>query len=74
MKKIVSKWPLLLIALDILGAIIAAVGILEFIENGSLNALLLIGAGLCSMLPLTLHILKLLPQTGADRDKSDGED
>lgn len=68
-----SKWPLLLIVLDILGAIIAAIGILEFIENGSFNALLLIGAGLCLMLPLTLYILKLLPQSGTN-DKPEGED
>jgi hypothetical protein len=73
MRKIVSKWPLLLIVLDILGAIIAAIGILEFIENGSFNALLLIGAGLCLMLPLTLYILKLLPQSGTN-DKPEGED
>lgn len=61
MAKNMTKWPISLIALDLVGAIIAAVGILKFIDNGSFNALLLIVVGFCLMLPLILHIFKLLP-------------
>ena len=50
-----------------------AVGIIEFLETGSLNAVLLLIAGLFLMLPLVLHILKLLPDKSTDNGKSDGE-
>ena len=63
MVKNMTKWPILLIALDLVGAIIAAVGILKFIENGSFNAFLLIVVGFCLMLPLILHILKPVSYT-----------
>jgi len=67
------KWPILLLVLDLLGAIMIAVGIIEFLETGSLNAVLLLIAGLFLMLPLVLHILKLLPDKSTDNGKSDGE-
>ena len=83
MVKNTTKWPISLVALDLVGAIIAAVGILKFIENGSFNALLLVVVGFCLMLPLTLHILKLLPRKstkskdmedkGTEKDKPNGE-
>ncbi|MEH6468236.1 MAG: hypothetical protein V7725_01340 [Porticoccus sp.] len=68
MKKLKRKWPILLLVLDFLGAIIAAAGIIEFLDTGSLNAVLLIVAGLLLMLPLILHILKRLPRNGIDKD------
>lgn len=73
MAKNTTKWPISLVALDLVGAIIAAVGILKFIENGSFNALLLVVVGFCLMLPLILHIFKLLPRKGIKNNKPDGE-
>ena len=73
MAKNTIKWPISLIALDLVGAIIAAVGILKFIDNGSFNALLLIVVGFCLMLPLILHIFKLLPRKGIKNNKPHGE-
>lgn len=69
MIKNTGKWPILLLVLDILGAIIAAAGIIEFLDTSSLNAVLLIVAGLLLMLPLILHILKRLPRNGTGKDK-----
>lgn len=73
MAKNTTKWPISLVALDLVGAIIAAVGILKFIDNGSFNALLLVVVGFCLMLPLIRHILKLLPRKGTEKGKSNGE-
>lgn len=73
MVKNMTKWPISLIALDLVGALIAAVGILKYIENGSFNALVLVVVGFCLMLPLIFHILKLLPRKGSEKDKSNGE-
>jgi len=63
------QWPIFLLVLDFLGAIIVAVGLIEFLDTASLNAALLLVAGLFLMLPLILHILKLLPRSGTDKDK-----
>lgn len=68
-----SKWPILLLALDLLGAIIVAVGFMAFLDNGGFRAALLIVSGLLLMLPLVLHILKRLPAKGNQTDHSDGE-
>jgi hypothetical protein len=73
MAKNTIKWPVSLVALDLVGALIAAIGILKYIEHGSFNALLLIVVGFCLMLPLILHIFKLLPRKGTERDKPNGE-
>jgi len=73
MVKNTTKWPISLVALDLVGALIAAAGILTFIENGSFNALALIVVGFCLMLPLIRHILKLLPRKGKEKNKSNGE-
>jgi hypothetical protein len=67
------KWPILLLALDLLGAIIVAVGIMAFLDTGGVKAALLIASGLLLMLPLVLHILKRLPAKGNKTDKLDGE-
>ena len=73
--KEIKKWPLGLFVLDLLGAIMAAIGIMGFIDNGGTDELLLIIVGLCLMLPLILHILKLLPSADSrkEKDKLDGE-
>lgn len=73
MVKNTAKWPKLLFVLDILGAIIAAIGIMEFLDNGSIEAVLLVVAGLVLMLPLILHILKRLPAKRSASENSDGE-
>lgn len=73
MKKNAIKWPKLLLVLDILGAIIAAAGIIEYLDTGSLNAALFTVVGLLLMLPLILHILKLFPSKGLGKNKPDGE-
>ncbi len=73
--KEIKKWPLGLFVLDLLGAIMAAIGVTGFIDDGGTDELLLIILGLCLMLPLILHILKLLPNAGSceEKDKLDGE-
>jgi hypothetical protein len=71
MNKQKRKWPLLLLVLDILGAIIVALGIIEYLGTSSLNAVLLLVAGLFLMLPLILHILKLVPRKGTDKSKGE---
>tara|TARA_R110001592_G_scaffold363370_1_gene685405 strand:- start:21643 stop:21867 length:225 start_codon:yes stop_codon:yes gene_type:complete len=73
MMKNTIKWPKFLLVLDILGAIIVAAGIIEYLDTGSLNSALFIVAGLLLMLPLTLHILKLFPGKGMGKNKPDGE-
>ena len=71
MNKQKRKWPLLLLVLDILGAIIVALGIIEYLDASSLNSVLLLVAGLFLMLPLILHILKLVPRKGTDKSKGE---
>lgn len=68
-----ARWPILLLALDMLGAIIAAVGIIEYLDSGGVQAVLTVVAGLLLMLPLILHILKLLPARDKKTQKPDGE-
>ncbi|MBQ0712805.1 MAG: hypothetical protein KBT53_07590 [Porticoccus sp.] len=71
MNKQKRKWPILLLVLDLLGAIIAAVGLIEYLDTGSLNAIILLVAGLFLMLPLILHILKLMPRKGTGNSKGE---
>jgi len=71
MNKQKRKWPILLLVLDLLGAIIAALGLIEYLDTGSLNAVLLLIVGLLLMLPLILHILKLMPRKGTDKSKGE---
>lgn len=73
MVKNVLKLPAWLLALDVLGAIIAAVGIFEFIDSGGTGSVVFIVVGFLLMLPLILHILKLLPAENRASEKSDGE-
>jgi hypothetical protein len=73
MKKNTVEWPILLLVLDILGAIIVAVGIIEFLDTGSLKAVLFTVVGLLLMLPLILHILNFFPSKNMGKNKPDGE-
>ncbi|WP_461518599.1 hypothetical protein [Porticoccus sp.] len=54
------KIPVFLILLDLVGAILVAVGILGALDEGSPGDYLLVVAGLVLMLPLVLHILNRL--------------
>ncbi|WP_461481045.1 hypothetical protein [Porticoccus sp.] len=52
--------PVSLILLDLLGAILVAIGILGALDEGGPADYLLVAAGLVLMLPLVLHILNRL--------------
>ena len=73
MKEQKRKWPWLFIALDVFGAVLAAVGILDLLGNGGLGAWLFLVAGLLLMLPLILNILNAIPKNGTGTDKHKGE-
>ena len=53
--------PVALILLDLLGAILVAIGILGALDEGSVGDYLLLAAGLVLMLPLVLNILNRMP-------------
>ncbi|TNE95431.1 MAG: hypothetical protein EP324_00065 [Gammaproteobacteria bacterium] len=52
-----SKIPVFLILLDLVGAILVAIGILGALDEGTVGDYLLLAAGLVLMLPLVLYIL-----------------
>ena len=60
MDKRTPRIPFALILLDLVGAVLAAVGILGAMDEGGLSDYLLVLGGLILMLPLVLHILKRL--------------
>jgi len=49
--------PVLLIVLDMIGAVFAAMGILGLMGEGALEDYLLLAGGILLMTPLVLHIL-----------------
>jgi len=60
MDKRTPRIPFALILLDLVGAVLAAVGILGAMDEGGPSDYLLVLGGLILMLPLVLHILKRL--------------
>lgn len=62
-----------LILIDIVGAVIAAIGVIDFAGDGNTGSLLMIVVGLCFMLPLILYIPKLLPRKSTEKNNSTGE-
>ncbi|WP_438951528.1 hypothetical protein [Porticoccus sp.] len=67
------KVPYRLILLDLLGAVLAAMGILQLIDGGGVSAWIMTIAGFLLMIPLVLIIFRLLaaPQS-REHHRGDG--
>jgi len=55
------KIPPKLIVLDLVGALLAAVGLLDLMGDGGADGIAYVTIGVLLMLPLILHIIKSLP-------------
>jgi hypothetical protein len=67
------KIPYRLILLDLVGAVLAAMGILQLIDGGSVAAWVMTVVGFLLMMPLVLAIFRLLASPGSKQNDHRGD-
>ena len=67
------KIPYRLILLDLVGAVLAAMGILQLIDGGGIPAWIMTVVGFLLMMPLVLAIFRLLASPGSKQNYHQGD-
>ncbi|WP_339641451.1 hypothetical protein [uncultured Porticoccus sp.] len=67
------KIPYRLILLDLVGAVLAAMGILQLIDGGGVAAWIMTVVGFLLMMPLVLAIFRLLASPGSKQNHHQGD-
>lgn len=67
------KIPYRLILLDLVGAVLAAMGILQLIDSGGVAAWIMTIVGFLLMMPLVLVIFRLLASPGSKQNGHRGD-
>tara|TARA_R110000851_G_scaffold181511_2_gene330071 strand:+ start:592641 stop:592874 length:234 start_codon:yes stop_codon:yes gene_type:complete len=67
------KIPYRLILLDLVGAVLAAMGILQLIDGGGVAAWIMTIVGFLLMMPLVLAIFRLLASPGSKQNGHRGD-